>query len=323
MRFLPHSMSVILLGAGLLMIAPSCVVEQHPGPEMQELVCDSDGCKLCEGLNCSTYYCDTMNQCPGGFKCTSQGLCKPANGAGQQGSAGHPGGSPGNINGNDEPQAPADDPPEHEQPSTDPEPEPATPECEEAAQCDKMQECMEGVCVEKEPVEKEELACLFNSDCGPDGLCMDGDCHFACTDAGACPVTQVCHSNICLPSTQAAAECVFGADCSTDALCINAACIPLCEAPDDCGANELCASGLCTPDTAPKAQCLAANDCDQGLACVEGRCLAPCGPSGSCDEGFACNFGFCNPIFECRHSDECEATLVCIDGSCSSLELLL
>ena len=319
MNFLPHSMSVMILGAGLFLLAPSCVVEQHPGAEMQELVCDSDGCKLCEGLNCTTYYCDSMNQCPSGFKCTAQGLCKPAQGS----AAGHPGqgGSPGNVNGGTASDAPNQDPPQHEQP--DPEPPVETPECEEAAHCGKMQECMEGVCVEKETVEKGELACLFNSDCGPDGLCMDGDCHFACTAEGACPVTQACHAGICLPATPTTAECVFGADCNIDALCINTACIPLCEAPDDCGANELCASGLCTPDTAPKAQCLAANDCDQGLACVEGRCLAPCGPAGSGDEGLACNFGYCNPIFECRHSVECEPTLACVDGKCTSLELLL
>jgi hypothetical protein len=261
----------------------------------EELVCDASGCQLCDNGYCHPYACDSTSQCPPDYTCTLAGRCKPLSAA-----TSGPSGTPV--------------PPE---PGTE---EPAADaECHDDTQCEAMETCLDGACVEEEPVAKPESACVFNADCGPAGMCVDGECFFACAADGSCPVTQECNGSLCLPAAGPVGECVFGSDCAFDAICINATCIPVCAADANCGANEVCVQSLCSPDTAPKAQCLTATDCGDGMSCVEGRCLAPCSQWGECPAESTCLYGFCQPNFECRHTSECADGLLCVDGQCGEL----
>jgi len=301
-KSIPEFNKGFLIVIGLLLVAmvvsaPGCFEPEERGAE--ELVCDSEGCQLCEGTLCRPYYCSSDSQCPHPYSCTSQGLCSLQPGPAQQTPPKQPSAEDGKDN------------PSRERAND--------PECLDAADCGATHDCVDGACMLVEPPPKEDaLRCIFAEDCGPQGLCIDGACFAACAPAGDCPVTQACTQGFCLPEAGGAGECLFGTDCDGDSVCINATCRPVCDADAACGSGELCALGLCAPDTAPKAQCLSNADCKDGAGCMEGRCLPACSDDAECGAPGACFYGFCQPSFECRETAECTPGLDCINGACMS-----
>ena len=286
-----------LLLAATVFSASGCFDPEERGAE--ELVCDDDGCRLCEGTICRPYFCSTDSQCPHPYSCTAQGLCSLQPDLAQQ--------TPKKQTPNDDGK---DDPRRERANELD-------PECLDATDCDDTHDCIDGACVLVEPPPKDASAlCIFAEDCGPQGLCIDGACFGACGPVGECPVTQGCTQGYCLPVDGGAGECLFGTDCHGDAVCINATCRPVCDADGECAAAEVCSLGLCAPDTTPKAQCLSNADCEDSTGCMEGRCLSACTEDADCGAPGSCFYGFCQPSFECRETLDCDADLECINGAC-------
>ncbi len=86
-KSIPEFNKGFLIVIGLLLVAmvvsaPGCFEPEERGAE--ELVCDSEGCQLCEGTLCRPYYCSSDSQCPHPYSCTSQGLCSLQPGPAQQ-----------------------------------------------------------------------------------------------------------------------------------------------------------------------------------------------------------------------------------------------
>ncbi len=264
-----------------------------------ELVCDQDGCKICRGMSCQTYYCNSLSQCPSGFYCNSQSVCRVLSQGGQGQVPGKSDGSQDVVSQTDAEEGPG-------------------PECLDDTDCEAMEVCTEGTCVDK-PAPLQEQYCVLASDCGATGSCLNGACFFPCSGEGGCPPTLACQSDLCLPSSLPRDQCLFGSDCSFDALCVNAECVPLCDVDAQCPTGTLCGDGVCHPDSTPRAQCRVNTDCSQADSCVNGRCMTPCGDGGQCGEASNCSFGFCMPVFECRFSVECGDDLSCLNGVCTAL----
>lgn len=89
-------------------------------------------------------------------------------------------------------------------------------------------------------------ACVVNTDCGGDTLCIQGDCSsVSCYYSRDCDYGEYC---------DALGECIAG-----------------CEEESDCEAGEYCENGLCEPMVCTET----ALDCLLGEWCNEGECQEP------------------------------------------------
>jgi Cys-rich repeat protein len=304
--------SVVLFVTATLFLAGCPEFEPVETHDMNQLVCDSYGCVICEGSSCYQYSCDVTNQCPAGYSCSSTQSCIP--------SASAPGGGGGAT-------SPAPTQTSTQEP-TETKPclgqgcsgEPV-PECTADSDCGAGKQCATGTCVEKAFPVRPEGTCQFNMDCGPSGTCINAACYFP-ANADGCPEGSHESAGLCFP-TEAAGECSLNSECDAQEICINTSCRHICESDAECSPRNICGvTGLCELDTRPQLQCLGNTDCTPGLACVDGRCLTGCSAESVCDsERESCGFGFCMPTADCFNGSDCSESLDCIDGLCDTLAI--
>jgi hypothetical protein len=129
-------------------------------------------------------------------------------------------------------------------------------------------------------VDEFDFPCERDAQCGT-GLCIDGDCFYACEDDSGCGTADHCTlidgTSVCQADEFPAeedVECTRSADCSYEQVCMNASCHDSCSVTSDC-TNELdrCLAGVCVPDRRVVSECLLDRECPDGNACVDATCV--------------------------------------------------
>lgn len=302
--------ALALFSLGIL----GCSGEFHSDRGLDDMVCDSAGCWVCDNGDCDEYRCDATHQCPMQRTCSSDNRCLP------DGSHGgvcdshddcaigqictldgecvtSPGGGPGDTTDTSD--------------TTD------TTDSVESDTADSTDTTGDvGPDSEVTLPEHPDDACLSNADCGLDGTCVNGGCYFAC-DAGKCPPGQGCFDGQCRALEVPENMCTFNGECGTSHACIEGTCYTQCAETLDCPDHTRCAGGLCVGDTGPVLQCSGPGSCASGAGCVDGKCLATCTDS-SCEAGFECKVGYCHKVVSCFDREDCSGA-DCVNGACTEL----
>ena len=114
-------------------------------------------------------------------------------------------------------------------------------------------------------------------DCGPNQVCINGECTDVTPCGGACPAGSTCINGICVQNDPCGGGCPDGqtcvngictsndpcGNCGPDETCINGICQPS-DPCANCGPDETCIGGVCTPDPCA--------DCEDDEICVNGEC---------------------------------------------------
>jgi hypothetical protein len=122
-------------------------------------------------------------------------------------------------------------------------------------------------------------------DCGPNQVCINGECTSVTPCGGGCPAGSTCINGICTQNSPCGGSCPAGqtcvngictpndpcGNCGPDETCINGTCQPN-DPCANCGPNETCINGTCQPDPC--------DDCDDDEICVNGDCQ----PTGEVDD---------------------------------------
>ena len=168
-------------------------------------------------------------------------------------------------------------------------------------------------------------ACQFNSECNG-GLCINGECHFNCTDSSQCGTGRACTNGHCeVAPAPTPAECVFNSDC-TNGTCINGRCFANCSSDADCpNPADACVVGICRADVGRVPQCTANAECLAGQECINGQCKYPCFTAADCANCVGspvCHAGFCMSETEaspqCKLAIDCGATQSCVNATCTT-----
>jgi hypothetical protein len=312
------------------------------GCAREDSFCDSEGCYVCDGLGCREAEPPERTQCRGDFECEQGTVCTDM---GCVSTCSSEDGCPeGTLcrqvsEGLEMCLSP-----------TEPSPEPQPGECERSEDCgDPGLICRDGLC---EPDDREcgdagcdcsetgacsegfycidgqcrseENVCRFNTECGPDRVCLDGECAAECGPDRACPQGQQCEEGICRDLEPPTGECTENADCGQGGVCVDSTCYDACEAHADCGDGRYCRDGVCRIDDRPHPFCAGDADCQPGHPCINGACRTPCDTDEEClryDVQFrVCLDGFCATTNEatanCTTSEDCSSGAECIDGVC-------
>ncbi len=121
-----------------------------------------------------------------------------------------------------------------------------------------------------------DFPCERDAQCGT-GLCIDGQCFYACEDETGCGTADLCVPvdgvSICQPDPEPVVECTRSSECGFEQICMNAACHDSCGETSDC-TNELdrCLDGVCVPDRRAVSECLLDRECPDGSVCIDARC---------------------------------------------------
>ncbi|MBI5549628.1 MAG: hypothetical protein HY901_37555, partial [Deltaproteobacteria bacterium] len=216
--------------------------------------------------------------------------------------------------------------------------------------CQAGQDCVDGQCVEREPLPQGghgggDSGCEVNSDCAfdPRGrVCepVSGDC-VACLADDHCPSGLRCRAGACV-------ECDGDADCPEErSHCSGEKTCVSCAADEHCASGERCDAGTCvrvpiacsadeectdpaeprclvTAEAGTCVQCLEASDCGERQGCDGGRCqpLPPCAidedcaedPAGSKCEPATGRCGQCAQDLDCSDAgrSHCTTDLRCV-----------
>ncbi|HRE89433.1 MAG TPA: hypothetical protein PK095_09855 [Myxococcota bacterium] len=314
-----------LFGAGAVALfslgALGCSGEFHSDRGLDDMVCDSGGCFVCDDGRCEEYRCDATHQCPMQRTCSIDNRCLPGDGdptdttdplctSHDDCAEGQictldgrcvtsPGGGPGDVQDTSDTSDTSDD----------------TGDTSDGTG-DVADDSDVGPDSEVTLPQHPDDVCLSNADCGLDGTCVNGGCYFAC-DAGKCPPGQGCFDGQCRALEVPENMCTFNGECGTSHACIEGTCYTQCAETLDCPAHTRCSGSLCIGDTRPVLQCSGPGSCASGSGCVDGKCLATCTDS-TCDAGFECKVGFCHKVVSCFDRDDCGGA-DCVDGTCTEL----
>ena len=323
-----------LLGAIALFSlgALGCSGEFHSDRGLDDMICDSAGCWVCEDGRCEEYRCNATHQCPMQRTCSADNRCLPGGDSDTLGppctshddcAAGQictldgqcvtsPGGGPGDVTDTrDTTPDTADDV------DTLDDTTPGDVDTLDDTTPDDV-DTTDDVGPDGEvtlPAHPDDV-CLSNADCGLAGTCINGGCYFAC-DAGKCPPGQGCFDGQCKALEVPENMCTFNGECGTSHACIEGTCYVQCAETLDCPAHTRCAGSLCVGDTRPVLQCSGPGSCANGLGCVDGKCLTTC-QSGTCDAGFECKVGYCHKSVSCFDRTDCGGA-DCVNGACTEL----
>ncbi len=155
-------------------------------------------------------------------------------------------------------------------------------------------------------------ACSADSDCGPKGNCVAGQCffHTPCQGDKQCQAQgQVCDvlSGECVP-------CLVAADCGKGMVCKGHVCL---QPAQPCASTKECPNGLvCDKAAGQCALCASGADCAASQGCLDGVCVPKiCAPgSGKCQDAqvhIACNAGG-----TAYTSQPCGPAALCAEGAC-------
>lgn len=277
----------------------------HSDQGLDDMTCDSAGCWMCNGGDCTEYRCDATHQCPMHRSCSTDNRCLPSDGATGTSSCSSnsdcaigeictldgvcvtsPGGGPG-----------ADATTSSDASESDATTADATTEPTDVGLPD-----------------HPDNLCLTSYDCGLDGTCVNGGCYFPCAADQSCPPGQVCEGGQCRAHGPEN-ECTFNGECGTNDVCLEGTCYDQCQETLDCPAHTRCSAGLCVADTTPAIQCSGPGSCPEGRSCIDGKCLQAC--NGVCGVGFECKFDFCSPVASCFEAADCGG-VDCVNGACAT-----
>jgi hypothetical protein len=101
-------------------------------------------------------------------------------------------------------------------------------------------------------------SCTLDSQCGPGGQCIAGECitqdagtGIGCTTNADCPGNETCVNAQCIVSGGGTSGCASATDCATNpngTACLSGTCG--CTTPSDCpNATDVCVASQCTPGT--------------------------------------------------------------------------
>lgn len=137
--------------------------------------------------------------------------------------------------------------------------------------------CLGGYCVSP--------SCKVDGDCGPRGICRDGQCEATCKNSNDCPGTQACLSTECVEK-----HCLLQADCAFDEACTTKA--PTYGGIENPRLTQPTELGVCVKGLNP---CVTDKDCSSPLVCSSGICVQ-CKESADCGYNLVCKGGLClNP----------------------------
>lgn len=162
------------------------------------------------------------------------------------------------------------------------------------------------------------VQCLGNTDCGPCGECINGNC------VSKCPGGFVCDNNecVCPPGTEydpvtktcKPLGCTSDANCKECEICVGGQCQPIV-----CPEGYTCLNGECV-EACKDVTCNNGADCGENCGCLNGKCV-PCSTlnclTGECSQalGCECNNNKCEPIDNC--GQYCDGTTPCLDPNCT------
>jgi hypothetical protein len=155
------------------------------------------------------------------------------------------------------------------------------PECTSNSQCEGMESCVEGACIEASCSDKSE--CSDGQICNPiAGICQNPP--DTCTTNFDCPVGNVCGDDgMCSSGCTTDQDCDdVMTYCNTD----NSLCEPGCRTDASCAADQSCSDARqceCDPS-----KCAEGSICDESVnACIE-KAIESC-DEVTCGDGFVCN----------------------------------
>lgn len=286
------------LGTALLLGCPI-----YPS-DRDHRVCISGDCYKCpdsfyDSDACNPWHCESSNDCPSGYTCNSDQLCKFTDGTPK---TTPPGGACAK---------PAD--------------------CASGLTCGADNKCHSGDCSTTGC--PSGLVCALPS--GSNGVpsCVSvtgggvdggGGSTSACKNDGDCPspAGSRCLTGKCVAPAD---QCADATQCAADSQCVQGACTPKCDPSTACPTGYACdtSKGVCTgpnPNTcSSSAQCTSG----KGTVCVQEHCVEPCGAGGTCGAGLKCVDGGCTPdqqpVFTCSADGtqgECQQGSICLRHSC-------
>lgn len=197
--------------------------------------------------------------------------------------------------------------------------------CRVQSDCGPGNECNNAVC---KPVPLPPNPCVFNRECGSNGLCIDGLCQHSCADDSSCGTGRACINNRCIPKPADMTSCQNNAQCGTGQTCIDSVCHLGCAKNADCQAtqkNDICVANVCRPDERRVPECKFNSDCSAGQECVNAQCRTFCYANSDCAlcvDTTICGSGYCVTPAEakpqCRLPADCNGgTQHCINATCS------
>ena len=168
---------------------------------------------------------------------------------------------------------------------------------------------------------------------GPDAVCLapscdaaTGDCSlvsahegFACDDANACLIGDLCQDGACVAQTQL--NCADDNPCTDDSCDPDLGCLHVdnqaaCNDGDVCTTGDACDAGICLGGPALVCDdndiCNGIETCDSAAGCISGLLLG-------CDDADPCNgLETCHPLDGCLPGEAlaCNDGNVCTDDSC-------
>lgn len=305
--------TILLAGLAVTVLVTGCY-HDTTHRNYDQLVCDANGCLVCDDGTCFEYACDADSQCPQGYACTAAGHCALVSGSGID---------------------PADSELEcdatgcYECTATDTGRVCYAYECDDLNPCPEGRSCdLNGNCV----VDQEtcETECCANADCGDNQICtVEGVCvdlpGVSCDDEHACPDGQVCEEGACVAEPEP--ECDDESPCAEGLVCEEGVCVEPsleCEANEDCEAGERCQENACVAiemPPRPEDSCVLASDCGLTGTCIDGDCHFACEADADCPVTQVCDEGLCldqsvSPA-ECVTGADCATEgALCIDGTC-------
>ena len=257
-------------------------------------VCLDGECYVCPDAYytsaCDSWSCNSANDCPSGYSCTSDNRCSFTSGTTTT-----PGGTactkPSDCSG---------------------------------ATCGADNKCHVGNCSTSGC--PSGFVCHLDSGSGGTPACLPiggdgGGTTSTCESDKDCPspAGSKCLTGSCVAPAD---QCADTNQCTNGAQCVDGACTPSCSQTKPCPTGYACdtAKGVCTGNATP---CTSRTQCTGGKACVEDHCVDPCGPGGTCAAGLTCVDGGCTPdqkpVFTCATEgvqDNCQAGSLCLRHSC-------
>jgi hypothetical protein len=286
---------------GCVVASAGCGVLWGCGSNNEEMICDDDGCRICDA-----YGCRPAAPGSGGTAAGTGGTAGTSGMGGTAGTAGTSGMGGAGGAGADADVTPSCDP------ST------ALCPCGPGGACDDGLACLDGVCLSP---------CEYSSECGASRICVNGRCVVGCDATVPCPDGYICGSLGTCEVDPGTSGCGGSNPCPGGLLCVGGVCQGVCETTDDCAPGEVCngATGTCMADPQPTRPC--AEDplvCNANQVCVDGYCRYPCTDGTSCQLIDAripvCEAGICmsqaeaNP--ECTKQDDCPSGQDCVSNVC-------
>ncbi len=183
--------------------------------------------------------------------------------------------------------------------------------CKTSKDCVPEQVCVSATCASKNELDKDgqlpnksgedggTSACLHNSDCPGDEVCLPvGKCGVECKGAKDCATSESCVANQCVPKgggpTTLPEHCKNGTkDGDESGSDCGGSCYP-CPSGGDCGKAQDCASQVCTAAKCQEPICSdgVRNGSETGTDCGGPNCAA-CPPAETCTAPGDCSTGIC------------------------------